>query len=82
MAIPPLHDKKMYPPMARWFDPVLLLKLLNNVVLSSIFGQYADRRLMIAALDTVHPDEYVKRAEEIKKCFIADGEGAVWLDCC
>ena|ERR1700704_3074549 len=49
--------------MVRWFDPVLLLKLLNNVVLSSIFGQYADRRLIIAALDTVPLDEHVKRTE-------------------
>src|SRR5258708_1511652 len=79
MAIPPLDDKKRYPPMARWFDPVLLLKLLNNVVLSSVFVQYADRRLMIAALDTVLSDDHLKRAEEIKKYFIAH-EGAVWLD--
>jgi len=31
--------------MARWFDPVLLVKLLNSVIVSSRFGQYADRRL-------------------------------------
>lgn len=39
MAVSPLNDTTRYPKMAHWFDPVLLLKLLNNVVLSSIFGQ-------------------------------------------
>lgn len=80
MAIPPLNDWKRYPSMAHWFNPVLLLKLLNNVVLSSIFGQYADRRLMIAALDTVSPDEHVKRAEAVRANFVPDNEGAVWID--
>ena len=30
MAVPPLDDTKTYPHMAHWFDPVLLLKLLND----------------------------------------------------
>ena len=64
MAVPPLDDTKTYPHMAHWFDPVLLLKLLNNVVVSWIFGQYADRRLIIAALDTVPPEEQAKRAKD------------------
>jgi hypothetical protein len=62
MADDLLNDTKSYPRMARWFDPVLLLQLLNNVVVSSIFGQYADRRLVIATLDTVPPDEHARRA--------------------
>jgi hypothetical protein len=34
--------------MVHWFNPILLYKLLNNVVTSAMFGQYADRRLIIA----------------------------------
>ena len=80
MVVPPLDDKTRYPNMAHWFDPVLLLKLLNNVVLSTIFGQYADRRLIIAALDTVPLDEHVKRAESFRSRLTADKDGSVWID--
>jgi len=51
----PIRNTKLYPHMAHWFDPVLLFKLLVNVILSSIFGSYADRRLLIAALPTASP---------------------------
>src|SRR4051812_34747967 len=80
MAVPPLDDTKTYPHMAHWFDPVLLLKLLNNVVVSSIFGQYADRRLIIAALDTVPPEEQAKRAKDFRFRLTPDKDGAVWID--
>jgi hypothetical protein len=66
--------------MAHWFDPVLLLKLLNNVVVSSMFGQYADRRLIIAALDTVSPGEHAKRAKDFRSRLTADKDGGVWID--
>jgi len=80
MAVPPLDDTTRYPNMARWFDPVLLLKLLNNVFLSSIFGQYADRRLIIAALDTVPLDEHVRRAEAFRQRLTTNQDGSVWID--
>jgi hypothetical protein len=57
-----LKDYRTYPRMVRWFNPILLIKLLNNVVTSAMFGQYADRRLMIAALDTVPPEKHLERA--------------------
>src|SRR5437899_7748500 len=75
-----LKDTKTYPRMAHWFSPVLLLQLLNNVVVSSMFGQYADRRLMIAALDTVPPEEHTRRAEEFRARLKADEKGGVWID--
>lgn len=77
---PPLNDFKTYPKMAHWFSPWLLAKLLNNVATSSMFGKYADRRLIVAALDTVPAEEHFKRAEAIKKYFEPDDEGAVWFD--
>lgn len=80
MAEKPLDDTKTYPRMAHWFDPVLLLKLLNNVVVSSMFGQYADRRLIIAALDTVLPEEHTKRAKDFRSRLTPDKDGAVWID--
>ena len=80
MADDLLNDTKTYPRMAHWFDPVLLLQLLNNVIVSSMFGQYADRRLMIAALDTVPPEEHASRAEEFRSRLKPDEKGGVWFD--
>jgi hypothetical protein len=60
MTDPLLRKYRDYPRMAHWFNPLLLLKLLSNV--SSVFGQYADRRLIVAALDTVSADVHFERA--------------------
>ncbi len=80
MADELLNHTKTYPRMAHWFDPVLLFQLLNNVVVSSTFGQYADRRLIIAALDTVSPEEHARRAEEFRSRLKTDEHGGVWID--
>lgn len=72
-----LFDYKKYPRMAHWFNPLLLLKLLNKVIVSGTFGQYADRRLMIAALDTVLDSEHVNRATNITSVFKNED---VWFD--
>jgi hypothetical protein len=77
MIDPLLQDRKRYPDMTHWFNPGLLLKLLWNVIVSSTFGQYADRRLMVAALDTVDPKEHLKRAT---KHDFPEIERAVWID--
>src|SRR5262245_22005352 len=46
-------DAARFPYMTGWFAPVLLAKLLLKVIISDVFGQYADRRLISAALDRV-----------------------------
>jgi hypothetical protein len=80
MAIPPLDKYGRYPRMAHWFNPILLFKLLVNVVLSSIFGSYADRRLMIAALDTSNPQILLDRAKAFKDTLTKGADDAIWLD--
>jgi hypothetical protein len=80
MTDPLLSKYRDYPRMAHWFDAWLLLKLLNNVILSSVFGQYADRRLIMAALDTVSADVHFDRACSVKKYFTPNSDGTVWLD--
>jgi len=47
-----LNDKTEYRDMVRWFSPTVFLKTLKNVIPSTLFGQYADRRLVHAALDS------------------------------
>ena len=56
-------DLSRFPKMTGWFAPGLLSKLLLRVVISDVFGQYADRRLINAALDTVPPEEHCRRAD-------------------
>jgi hypothetical protein len=75
---PDISDRSTYPNMTRWFNPLLLSKLLLRVLLSDVFGQYADRRLMIAALDTAEPQEHFDRARAA--CLSTDSDGAAWID--
>jgi hypothetical protein len=85
---PTLDALAKYPKMAAWFNPVLLVRLLWRVILSDVFGQYADRRLIVAALDTATPEELFARARKFMLdqnnteiwTFTPDQEGAVWID--
>ena len=80
MAVDFLKDFRIFPRMVHWFNPILLYKLLNNVVTSAMFGQYADRRLMVAALDTVTPSKHLERATTLLNKLEPDSDGAIWLD--
>jgi hypothetical protein len=71
-------DLPRLPHMTGWFEPVLLLKLLLRVIVSDVFGQYADRRLMEAALDPATKDDHVARARIGD--FEKDTDGAIWID--
>jgi hypothetical protein len=86
-APPSLEELAKYPTMTRWFRPGLLAKLLWRVIVSELFGQYADRRLIVAALDTVSDDELVERAQQFapgggnEDCTLTpDADGAIWID--
>lgn len=81
MTLPDITNRKLYPDMARWFNPILLLRLLNNVIVSQMFGRYADRRLMIAALDTDNADKLFDRTQlELNGDIQPSGDGTVWFD--
>ena len=75
---PSLGELADYPVMTHWFNPTLLFKLLGRVITADVFGQYADRRLIEAALDTEEPD-FAKR-DDISPYLVPDGDGAVWID--
>ena len=65
--------------MVKWFDPGVLMKILKPVVVSGIFGEYADRRLIQAALDPATDKELYERAD-IRKTLVPDHTGDVWFD--
>jgi hypothetical protein len=74
-----LSDLPRFPPMTGWFHPILLSKLLLKVIISDVFGQYADRRLIQAALDPADKKVLLKRAD-VSAEMIKDADGAVWFD--
>lgn len=78
-ATPPvsLEALKNYPTMTWWFHPLLLSKLLLRVIVSDMFGQYADRRLVMAALDRVPNKELYERTQ-LK--LPTDADGNLWVD--
>src|SRR5262249_61556778 len=83
-----LHALAKYPKMTPWFRPDVLAKLLWRVIVSDLFGQYADRRLIVAALDTVSDQELVDRARQFAPgngndedwTFNPDSDSAIWID--
>ena len=82
MKIPKdLNDWNEYPGMVEWFSPTVLLKTVKKVVTSTIFAQYADRRLVQASLDMVDPEKVIEKC-----CGGAKGicggrnEQVIWVD--
>ncbi len=69
-----LEDLERFPFMTGWFDPRLLSKLLLRVIVSDLFGQYADRRLIEAALDTDMADK------SYEPSLAKSPEGSLWID--
>ena len=76
---PTIEQLAGYPSMTGWFKPGLLSKLILRVIISDIFGQYADRRLIEAALDTVSDSE-IQTRNDISEILQKDSNGAVWID--
>lgn len=85
----PLEKLAEYPGMTNWFGVDLLAKLVGRVVLSDWFGQYADRRLIVAALDNGTKEDQQQLAKQFMPgyidppgdiSFIPDHDGNVWID--
>jgi hypothetical protein len=82
---------KDLPGMVRWYDPRLLARVGVRTVVSSIFGQYADQRLIQAATDQVTPEQLVARYDfratggeaglpTTAQAITSDANGAFWVD--
>jgi len=76
-----LNDPKEYPFMVRWFSPTVLLKTVKKVVTSTIFGQYADRRLVHASLDLIDPKTVIEKCCGGEKGICGGkNEQPIWVD--
>jgi hypothetical protein len=76
---PSIEQLRGYPDMTGWFEPSLLLKLLWRVIVSDLFGQYADRRLIEAALDPASRTE-IQQRHDLSSILTKDESKAVWID--
>jgi len=76
-----LNDWNEYPGMVHWFSPIVLLKTVKKVVTSTIFGQYADRRLVHASLDLVEPEKVIEKCcGGVKGICGEKNEQPIWVD--
>lgn len=75
-----LNDWKEYPGMVHWFSPGVLLKIAKNVVASTLFGQYADRRLVHASLDRIDAETLLEKCCGGTKGVCGETNQAVWVD--
>lgn len=73
------QELRAYPGMVRWFNPPLLLDTARQAIASALFGQYADRRLIQAALDTTGDNQCAARAD-LSKTISRREDGATWVD--
>jgi hypothetical protein len=75
-----LKDKTKITDMVRWFSiPVLLIAARDSIV-SSVFGSYADRRLVHAALNEINDDESLKEQYDYTQKIFPNQNGEIWID--
>ncbi len=75
------------PRMVRWYDPRLLTRIGFRTLISNVFGQYADQRLIQAATDQADSKALKARydyrdptqADPMKRVAL-DSKGAFWID--
>ena len=89
MEISPLRQLRTgkLPKMVSWYDPRLLARIGVRTIISNVFGQYADQRLIQAVTDPAEDGETIARydfrdtsAEEPNKRVRVDETGAYWID--
>ncbi len=74
-----LQNSEHFRSMSRWFSPRLLWRVIQKVFASTLFGQYADRRVTHAALDQVS-DEIMGERCGIANSLCRSKDGATWVD--
>ncbi len=85
-ALTQLVEGKL-PEMVRWYNPNLLFRVGVRTMVSSVFGQYADQRLIQAATDPGSAAEIKARydfsnpnAASAHQRINVDANGAYWID--
>jgi len=72
-------DKTIFRDMTEWFSPAVLIQMARQAVTTTLFSNYADRRLTQAALDDKNLDAVSDRYD-LTQHFKKDADGAFWID--
>jgi hypothetical protein len=89
MELSPLRQLRQgrLPQMVSWYDPRLLARIGVRTIVSSVFGQYADQRLMQAVTDPCNDKELCQRydysdpnTDKPQHRVALDEAGALWID--
>jgi hypothetical protein len=89
VELSPLRQLRMghLPKMVSWYDPRLLARIGVRTIVSSVFGQYADQRLIQAATDVAPIETIVNRynysdvrSEDPERRVALGENGAFWVD--
>jgi hypothetical protein len=82
-----LSNSGTLPKMVSWYDPRLLMRIGIRTIVSSVFGQYADQRLVQAATDPVDGEQAIARYDyrdptpvDPMQTVALDENGAFWID--
>lgn len=93
-GLPPLKKEQagreqlaQLPKMVNWYNPAILARTGLRSIISNVFGQYADQRLIQSLTDTASEAELALRydysdldASDTRKKLATDENGAVWVD--
>ncbi len=81
-----LRDGEL-PGMVGWYEPALLARVGTRTIISSVFGQYADQRLIQAATDVAPIETIINRynfsdirSEDPERRVSVGENGAFWID--
>jgi hypothetical protein len=89
MDLSPLRQLRLglMPRMVSWYDPRLLARIGVRTIISAVFGQYADQRLIQAVTDPAEDKELIARYDysdpqsaDAHKRIATDENGAYWID--
>ena len=89
VELSPLRQLRMgqLPKMVSWYDPRLLARIGVRTIISSVFGQYADQRLIQAVTDPCDDKDLCNRydysdpnASDPNRRIAGDETGAYWID--
>ena len=89
MDLSPLRQLRLgrLPQMVSWYDPRLLARIGVRTIISAVFGQYADQRLIQAVTDPAEDRDVLARydyselaEQNPNRRLAADEDGAYWID--
>ena len=89
VELSPLRQLRMgmLPKMVSWYEPRLLARIGVRTLISAVFGQYADQRLIQAVTDPGDDKDLCSRYDygningpDPHRCIVPDETGAVWID--